>query len=127
MTSLPGKFNAALNFNLFDMRLRASVLGAEILADFNTGKIYAVYNELRIALNLADADEIIKKLSPLFDTLAAAGIPAIDFDGLKNIDIESLLSSITVSQNKQNSRLTISLRLAGLTVNCGFRHIGQST
>ena len=120
-----GKFNAALNFNLFDMRLRASVLGAEILADFNTGKIYAVYNELRIALNLADADEIIKKLSPLFDTLAAAGMPAIDFDGLKNIDIESLLSSITVSQNRQNSRLTISLPIGGLTVNAVFDTSGN--
>lgn len=120
-----GKVNAALNFNLFDMQLRASALGAEILADFNSGKIYAVYNELRVAVNLADAGKIADKLSPLLSKLLPAGITAIDLNGLGNIDIESLLSSITVSDDKENSRLTISLPIGGLTVNAVLNTSGN--
>ncbi len=112
-----GDVNVDITFNISTMELYASVEGVEVYVDVNNENIYARYPGVLAKATFSDIEPILDKLSPIINKFAGEdALDSFSLDGLKNIDVESIIASIVVTETDNALVVNLELDTIGVTV-----------
>ncbi len=105
-----GETEIVTTIDLVELTVVASVEGAEIYVDLNTGDIYARYSGIKAKVNFNQIETILEKIRPLIDKLAGKdALGELDFGAFENIDFATILDSIIITENENGLNVTLNI------------------
>lgn len=106
-----------VNFNLNNMILNASTMGANISVNLNNLMLYANYSNTNIKCNLNEIDLILNKIKPILNKfLSKDNFMPFNLN-LTNLNINDILSSIKVTNSTNFTTINLKMFGADLTLN----------
>lgn len=115
-----GATDIAANINLSTLSVNVKYGDIEALIELNDMTAYVQIGEIKLSLNLNDITAILEELKPTLNKLLPQDIAdmldSLDLSSLADINVDSLISSITTEKTANGSTLTIPIDGVGLTV-----------
>ncbi len=113
-----GKTEIIATIDLVELTIVASVEGAEIYVDLNTGDIYARYSGIKAKVNFNQIETIIESLKPLIDKFAGKdALGELDFGAFESIDLTNVLDSIVITENGNGVTAKLNINDIEISVN----------
>ena len=105
-----------VTFDAYQMKAYVGFDGIEAYIDLESKQIYARYPGVQAKLNIDEIESILNTLDPIINKFAPSGIPAINLDGVTDIDASNLISNITVKEIASKVVVNISLDGANVSI-----------